>query len=388
MPADTTVKYFYSEMVGAPVLSGTAGTLLDVLNACLVNGFGLKTADSLSVAAGVATMAISTGHVFETGTVVLVAGATPTELNGEKRVLSHTATSLTFDATGVADGTATGTITGKLAPAGWSLAHSGTNLAAYRSADVTSTQLYLRIDDTAARVARVSGYETMADINSGSGQFPQAGQVAGGLYWSKSDATSGAARPWIVVADARSLHVLTAYHNAHPASYSAYFFGDFISRRSGDAYRCAIYGNTTDQSSNSTPGASSGNTAFSGDGAGRYIARDYLGVSQSLQSRNFTGIDGMATFSGSGSLPPYPSAVDGGINLARMHLREGPDTTSNFRGELPGWLTCGNNMSTIHFLSKSKLSAEQGLAGRSLLAVQYAGSGTQRYFLDVTGPWQ
>jgi len=35
-----TVRVYYSDDSGAPVLSGTAGALLDVLKACLVNGYG------------------------------------------------------------------------------------------------------------------------------------------------------------------------------------------------------------------------------------------------------------------------------------------------------------------------------------------------------------
>lgn len=41
MTADTSVKYLHSAMPGAPVLSGTAGSLISVLDACLVNGLSL-----------------------------------------------------------------------------------------------------------------------------------------------------------------------------------------------------------------------------------------------------------------------------------------------------------------------------------------------------------
>ena len=49
---DTTVKHFDSTMTGAPTLANVAGNLLAVLDACLVDGFGLKTVDSLVVASG------------------------------------------------------------------------------------------------------------------------------------------------------------------------------------------------------------------------------------------------------------------------------------------------------------------------------------------------
>jgi len=50
MPADTTVKVFHSGMTGAPSLSGTAGALIAVLDALLINGFGANNLDSLVIA--------------------------------------------------------------------------------------------------------------------------------------------------------------------------------------------------------------------------------------------------------------------------------------------------------------------------------------------------
>ena len=46
----TTVKHFHSAMSGAPVLNGTAGSLIAVLDACLQDGFGLKAASGITVA--------------------------------------------------------------------------------------------------------------------------------------------------------------------------------------------------------------------------------------------------------------------------------------------------------------------------------------------------
>jgi hypothetical protein len=138
---DTTVKHFDSTMTGAPTLANVAGNLLAVLDACLVDGFGLKTVDSLVVAGGIATATIATGHSARVNAVVLIAGATPSGLNGEKRVISTTTNTVVFDATGITDQTATGTITLKIAPAGWVKAFTGTNKTAYKSGNVAATAL-------------------------------------------------------------------------------------------------------------------------------------------------------------------------------------------------------------------------------------------------------
>ena len=41
-PVDTTVKFYREDFPGAPVLNGVAGSLIDLLDACLCTGFGLR----------------------------------------------------------------------------------------------------------------------------------------------------------------------------------------------------------------------------------------------------------------------------------------------------------------------------------------------------------
>ena len=113
-PVDTSVKHFHSDMLNAPVLSGTAGSLISVLDACLVNGFDLKSATGLVVAGGVATLSFSGTHSATVGSVILVAGSSITALNGEQKV-TEVASGVVRFATDEADATASGTITFKMA---------------------------------------------------------------------------------------------------------------------------------------------------------------------------------------------------------------------------------------------------------------------------------
>ena len=69
---------------GTPVLTGQVGSLIALLDALLINGFGSITLTSLVVAGGVAT-ATATAHGFPVNSVLFLAGATPSGLNGEKR---------------------------------------------------------------------------------------------------------------------------------------------------------------------------------------------------------------------------------------------------------------------------------------------------------------
>ena len=64
---NTEVKVFQNITgtdAGVPQLSGTAGALITVLDACLVNGYGSVTLDSITVTSNVATCTKSTGHGF------------------------------------------------------------------------------------------------------------------------------------------------------------------------------------------------------------------------------------------------------------------------------------------------------------------------------------
>ncbi|TAN12910.1 MAG: hypothetical protein EPN34_03025 [Burkholderiaceae bacterium] len=209
-------------MRGAPVLSGTAGALLSVLDACLLTGFGGTTLQSLVVAGGIATATVTSGGAFPPNAVVLLSGAAPTELNGECRVLASTATSFTF-ATSAADGAATGTITVKIAGFGdaWEKRYGGTNKAVYRSTDTLSAQHFLRVDDGAdARWARVAGYTAMTDVDTGTGLFPTAAQVTESR-WLKSYVTSTAAIKWRLFADSRAFILAIAPGTSINAAYTA-----------------------------------------------------------------------------------------------------------------------------------------------------------------------
>ena len=100
------VFYFHSDMRGAPVLNGVRGTGIALLDACLNTGFGQVTANSVTVAGGIATASLQPGQGFSLHANIQVAGATPAALNGVSRVTEATETSIKFPTT-APDGAAT-----------------------------------------------------------------------------------------------------------------------------------------------------------------------------------------------------------------------------------------------------------------------------------------
>ena len=110
------IKHFYSGMAGAPTLNGLAGSMIGLLDACLVNGFNLLTLDSLVVASNVLT-GTKASHGYVVDQVILVAGANESALNGEWTITTVTSSTFSAAAPGVGNTTGTGTISSKAAPA-------------------------------------------------------------------------------------------------------------------------------------------------------------------------------------------------------------------------------------------------------------------------------
>lgn len=391
-PVNTSVKFFHSLMTNAPAVSGTAGTLVALLDACLVDGFDLKTATSLVVAGGVATLTFSGTHSALLDSVILVDGSSITALNGEQKVTAVGANTVSF-ATAASDGTATGTITFKMAPLGWTKAYTGTNLAAYRSLQVGASGFYLRVDDTGTLSARVVGYEAMSAISTGTGPFPTAAQISGGLHWTKSGTANATANQWFLAGDGLNFYVgIAPTSGATPTNlpHSLYAFGDLIPYRdAGDPWTCTLTG--APSSTTSTPHIG---TLTVPEGTGTFAVRNFTGLSTSFQSLNyaFCGSTSSATIAGADStLGAFPSRVDGSLRLSRRFLRSFDSSYPEPRAEIPGVVHIPQ---TGVYDQTGRFSTHLGagsLAGRKIIFVPAGTTNstvTGVHALDITGPWR
>lgn len=387
------VKWVKSGMRGAPVLSGTAGSLASAIAAFMSTGFGMRTASSCVVAGGVATVTFDSDPSNTTlvDTVVLVEGvAAPMgALNGEQRVTAASSSTLQF-ATGVADGAATGTITVKTASVGWQSLFAGTltNVLALKPSVPEATGGVLRIDDTGSTNARVRAYESMSDISTGAGVTPLESQAAGGLWWPKSGTANATARPWYFVADERGVYIAISPQGTD--RYTLLYAGDIASLKSGDAYGYLITGNQEDQAA--SPTVPDGCCGYSHRNArsGAYLMRAHTAIGQSVPAQRIgshhTGItaDVYAGLAGY-AWGAYPNGPNNGLMTGRLEL-----FAQAMRGTLPGLLHPVQNCGDA-FSSGAIVDGTDDMAGRKLLALRVAapsGSGTPgTVFLDITGPW-
>lgn len=373
---DCPVKYFTSQQGGAPVMNGVAGSLIALFDACLVYGFNLKTATSVVVVADVCTVTYSAPHGYEVDQVILLAGATPSGLNGEQRVVSLDANSLTFATTGISDQIASGTITTKAAPLGWQKVYTDTNLAVYRSADTNGSQMYLRVNDSATTYAGLRAYEDMTDVNTGTGWWSNGGAE---LFSTKSDAVNGSSRKWGLVGDSRLIYFDALWNSAFLQG-AFFVFGDIVSYKAGDAYGCFCAGDTSYQNTNPTTLTSNGSSA------NRALARSHTQVGGSVQAGVWGKTIG-SSFLGNGSIT-YPNPVDNAlVMLGPIIVSEG---TTVLRGELPGIYGTPHTFGAS--LHGTKVDGISGLTDRKALLLATNGNGfggsIAHLAIDITGPWR
>lgn len=386
------VKYVHSGMRGAPVVSGTPGSRIGAIDAFLLTGFGAVTAQRVTVAGGIATATLQAGQSFEPHTVIAVAGATPDALNGEARVLTATPSQITF-ATAAADGPASGTITIKVAPVGhWAKVFAGTNKAVYRSTHPKASGFYLRVDDSADTYMRVRGFESMSDIDNGTGPFPTDAQIAGGGYWVVAAQPGNEVVNWDFAADARFFAAAWAPDAGGHISAPLRGFGDLLPRApAGDVWAVGL---SCLSDANFNGIHAGGLSAPGGDAPGRglYLPRSYTGQGSSRLSYTASYCGG-GDISGGDNQPlgPAPNPVDGSIEFCRLFARAGAAYHFGPRADLPGVLYCPQGGLKDIFSPRDSVTGSGPLAGRRLVmlpAYSYWGQTNGFYAIDTTGPWR
>lgn len=398
-PVNTSVKFFREDFPGAPVLNGTAGALIGLLDACLCTGFGLRAATTLVVSGGIATLLLPSDAKNPNllNSVVLISGVTGAlaALNGEQRVIFASPTELKF-ATAAADGAATGSVTVKTAPAGWEKKFPGTNTAGFKVLDPVSLGAYLWVNDIGTLNANVRAYENMTGVDAGTGAAPTIADSATGGFWNKSSAANAIANRWDLFADTRAF-----YYCPVPASGAfstqvgqpSYFFGDEIAYKNGDPFAVALFSSTTSPTSS----VQLGNVFYGGQSAASSMCRflrSYTGLGSAVAAfaapvsgTKSSGISGADNDQG-----VFPAPADGALRLSRIQSTEGANNGAGalLRGEMPG----------IYYVPQTGVSSsfQRGdtvVMGPKLLYAVYVGTSSTdtsaaggRGFFDITGPWR
>lgn len=398
-------KLFRSGDAGAPILNGNVGSLITLLDACLLTGYNSKSGLAITRNNNVATATLA-AHGYARDQILAISGADQPEYNGEFRVLSVTTDTFTFNVDANSVTPATGTIAAKVAPLGWSKVFSGSNVAFYQSNNASSNKMFLKVVDDgtpystySGRFASWRGYEEVLDINTAFGPFPRLDQTTHYIYKLYYNSSIATLSSWSLVGDSAIFYLANTWYE-NPASWSGSgapavaAFGDFISYRPGDNFNTITFGNYNTATAGNVSydyaclNSQNSVTPVYGD---LFAARQYNQTAQSALltlQQNSINTRGLGD-SGTG----FPSVVDGSLIYGEILVLE---NSNILRGKMPGMYSPSHNkpINSPHTLS------QQGTVIRNL------GSSSKTYWFipcrvhsgsantvgqlmfDLTGPWR
>lgn len=252
---------------------------------------------------------------------------------------------------------------GSISPAGWSNAFEEGNRIALRQGG--ANQHYLAVDDDAAQMTRLFGYESMSSATVGTGQFPGRDQVSGGLYARKSITADSTARPWICWANDTTFYMVvfggSTSFDATGGDANLGFGKTQSSAVLGDAFNTFIAGgvdtSTTNTSFVSGRQVLSNSTTYANGAPGIYMARSHTQLGNAVNIGMAPNCPIHTTPISGGVQLAYPSE-DGCLNLARIYMRN----THCVRGMMPGiWHIAHDAASSL-----GQLDTVSGKTGSSL----------------------
>ncbi len=343
-------------------MTGVNGQLIAVLKACLVDGY-TATPVSITRSGSTATVTTSAAHGFVTGNSTTISGAVETDYNGTFVVTVVTSLTFTYTVPGTPSTPATGTLLWKKLGAGWTEPYTGTNKAAFKNGG--GCQMYLRVQDDGpgagtAKEARIRGYETMSDVDTGTGLFPTVAQFSTGPFCRKSASADATARTYILYADACTFYLFVLTGDI-AGVYFCMGFGEIYSLQPSDAYRNFIAGRNAENSALATVeclGFLSTLTSISNT----WMPRGYTGAGTSVDmGKHGDGVKG-STAGLVGSVAA-PNPENGGFYSSVVWVTD-PTTSpaNNLRGRLRGfrqWLhTLANATDQDTFSGSAELAGK------------------------------
>lgn len=401
--AEYKVKWFASEMQGAPNLGDTAdGALAALLKAVLVTGFGTLTINALSfdAANGWAVATFSGGHAYQKDSVIQVDGVSPAAYNGEHRVMQVSTNQVWFELDNGNPGTpGTGAaMTMKVAPLGWTITHESGDGKVFivRPTNISeSGNVSLRIDNTAFSgwsgtiyssthyLAKIALVEDVVDINTYTTIYEH--------RWPATQRYSS--KLWDLIGDNQLFYWLPAFGNY---SYQVVYCAGYIRTvRPGDRYHAVLchHANTNagdsgvvwankDQVNPNNWGTAL--TTFD-QSSQRVIARPYHQLFGTIS----WWLKGMFGRFGNGLV--IPNGPDNGFYLSTdpcMVLEGG----NHLRGYMPGLIVPYGDITAWHRKNFGDLPALPGKKVRfirGLYQVNVCNADPRSLIgFDITGPWR
>jgi len=221
--------------------------------------------------------------------------------------------------------------------------------------------------------AWATGWENMyslySPVGSGSGQFPTAAQLltTGHVVIRKSTTNdSTTPRAWIVASDSSSFYLFIGAGDIANAYYG-FAFGDIYSfvTASNDAYRCIIIGRNAENTGAAANDGFDLLSALNTATVGNFMPRAYTAAAGSITTgKHGDGVKGSTTtYLGS---VPFPNASDYALYISPVWVVE--NGTSTIRGQLRGFYQCLHPIA--NFSDQQVLSGSLDFGGKTFLVLK------------------
>ena len=447
-----SVTIYRSSDTNAPPISGAAGSLTDVLRACLVNGYGsvfaggtitsngtnVSDGDTVTIgsityrfktaiaaindvligasAAASLTNLVAAINLYGTSGTTYFAG---TNTNPDVWASAVTATVVTLKARiggtggnsiGLARSAATLTVSGAnftggsgsntKAGLGWTNPFNGNGgQAVFRAG--AGVQQYWHIDDDSpntsalGKEAQIRGSEAATGFQTGTNFFPTVAQIAlgAGLTLRKSATSDNVARTWMVIADERTAFVFILSGDV-AGMYCSMMFGEFYSIMStNDAYRSLLIARTQVNTAGSlaTEILSSVTNNASSQFSSHYVPRSYTTLGGSLtvcKWGDYARSCANNPMGAPGAGTTVPNGPDGDLHISPVNISEKIGFTCAVRGRVRGFFE--SCWDTTSTIDGDTVTGSGAYAGRTFMVVKNVPSASSGglVLLDITGPWE
>jgi len=356
---DSNFTWMNAEQIGAPQMNGASnsnGQLLQVLDACLVDGFNSKTVVSISKTSTTVTLGYGVTHGYVMGQLVEVSGANDATLNGKHKIIASTIDTITISASGVSQ--TTGVINTKVAPLGFeSIFGSADPLKrAYRSKTVSTTRTVIYLDMTLpaghgynstnpVKRATISLCEDMQSLGVQINSYTDAknnfaSNPNGSLFWyqcrnrRKTDAVSTSINSkWVIAGNSEYFylfHEWQDYKSRGTDLRDIYAFGDTNSLSGfNDLNNCLCVCAVNSNDASDLFHASTGSTikGSTSTPVGVFI-KDVNGLNLADLAITLSGANSENVISGSVSGLTFPNPITGKITCLPIYAKTGQSLRS------------------------------------------------------------
>jgi len=224
--------------------------------------------------------------------------------------------------------------------------------------------------------ARIVGYEAMTTVDAGTNPMPTVAQAANGQFIRKSAAASSTARAWKCWADDRTV-IFAAQTGDTASTWLCWYWGDFYSHLSADGYRTGLIARPTENSATTTTAVERFAVFGSSPVAltGHYVQRSRsgtVGAMQTGKNASVAGDSSTTAVGGNSTTMNYPNGEDGGLYLQPLYIFD-PTTvpTNSVRGRYRGiW---HNVHPASSFNDGDTFSGVGDYSGKSFLVVKTIG---------------